>query len=253
MSAGRSGMTLIEILVVVSIIGLILAISLPALQASRDFSRRLACQNNLKQVGIALQEHVGIRSAFPPLCEGEFLPQPRLATDEFHFHSWRTAILGQIEQAALHSAINFQLPATVPANQTALNVRLATFVCPATSQPGRLVPEIAEWDGTLFPKSHTATAAPSDYEAMGGVQVVRQTRSSTDLSPIEFGAWGEPTYDLANGAALRYRVARLADVTDGLATTILVAERAGRPDEYQRGQLIRSFTSQDSPPLMDHH
>src|SRR5439155_1757408 len=78
-------------------------------------------------------------------------------------------------------------------------------------------------------------------------------RTSADLSIIQFGAWGEPTYDTATGASVRYRTARLSDVTDGLSNTILVGERAGRPDLYERGKPVDPYPYRNPGLGMDHH
>jgi len=250
---GRSGFTLIEVLVVVTVIGLLVALLLPAVQASRESARRATCQAHLHQIGLAVQSHEAAHQALPALYNGEFLPQPRTALDEFHFHSWRTMILPQVEQSSVFASLNLAAPATVPANQTGLNVGLALFLCPSTRRPRPTVPDIFEWNDGAIPVVKVGTAARSDYEAVGGVQVERQTGSSADLSIVRFGAWGEPTYDKANGHALRYRKARLADVTDGLSNTILVGERAGRPDLYRRGKPVDPYPYSKPGEGTDHH
>ena len=65
----RLGFTLVEMLVVIAIIGILSAMLLPAIQAAREASRRLACQNNLKQLGIALHNYENIRMCFPSGAE----------------------------------------------------------------------------------------------------------------------------------------------------------------------------------------
>lgn len=246
----RAGVTLIEILVVVSIVGLLLALLLPAVQSSRESARRATCQNNLHQIGVAVQSHETAHQALPAIYNGKFLPQPRSALDEFHFHSWRTAILPQIEQPNLFAQLNINVPTTVASNQTAINVRISLFVCPSSSNPTQIVPDIGAWNDGAGTVAKVGTAARSDYEVAGGVQVAPQTRVSSDLSIIRFGAWGEPTYDISNGKSLRYRKARLSDITDGLSSTILVGERAGRPDLYRRGERVAPYPTNEG---MDHH
>ena len=252
MSGRRSGVTLIEILVVISILGLVVGLLIPAIQSSREAARRATCQNNLKQVGLALQSHASSQGVLPSFYNGSLLPQPRWALDEFHFHSWRAAILPHLEASTIAGALNFALPSTVAANQTAVNIRLAVFNCPTTGNRGRVVPAIAPWGASMAVPFPSGTAAQSDYEAVGGIQVARQTRGSNDLSIIEMGAWGEPTYEYETGKSLRYRPARLSDISDGLANTILVAERAGRPDVYQRGKPVEPYVF-NSPQGMDNH
>jgi prepilin-type N-terminal cleavage/methylation domain-containing protein/prepilin-type processing-associated H-X9-DG protein len=249
----RPGFTLIEAIVVLAIIGLLLALLVPAIQSSREAARRAICLNNLREIDAAVIHHATTSQTLPSLYNGTFLPQPRHGVDEFHFHSWRTAILPMIEQSSTFAALNFALPASTPANQTGLNVAIGVFLCPSTSNYNPKVLDVLEWNDGQFPMKSIGTAARSDYEAVGGVQVVPQIKSSSDLSVVRFGPWGEPTYDVANGAALRYRKARLADVTDGLSHTLLIAERAGRPDLYIRGEPVYPYPYTNPNRSTDHH
>ncbi len=237
---GRSGMTLIEVLVVVGIVAVLAAVLLPAVQSARESARRATCLDHLRQIGLALQSHASVGQALPPLYNGGFLPQPRSGIDEFHFHSWRTAILPEIEQSPLYAQLNINLPATVAANQTAINIRITVFVCPSSSNPTQNYPDVLAWNDDQFPVAKAGSAARNDYEVVAGVQVEPQTKS-TDLGNMRFGPWGEPTYDPATGVSLSYRKAMLADITDGLSNTLLVAERAGGPDRYGKGRLIETF------------
>ncbi len=237
MQRGRSGVTLIETLVAVVIIGVLAALLLPAIQSSREAARRVACQSNLRQAAQAVLSHESAHRVLPSLYNGTFLPRPRSDVDEFNFHSWRTAILPQVEQSSLFSSFNIALPTTTSENQTAVNVSLAVFLCPSTSTSNGTVPGILEWNSGKIPFKIIGTAARSDYEVIGGVYVSPQQRSSgLDLRGVRFGVWGEPTYNPTTGASIGYRKALLADVTDGLSNTLLIGERAGRPDFYHRGE-----------------
>ncbi|MCA9139336.1 MAG: DUF1559 domain-containing protein [Planctomycetales bacterium] len=66
MTRNRLGVTLIELLVVIAIIGVLTALVLPAVQATREAARRLDCQNNLKQIGLAVQNYQSVNRLFPP-------------------------------------------------------------------------------------------------------------------------------------------------------------------------------------------
>jgi prepilin-type processing-associated H-X9-DG protein len=168
----------------------------------------------------------------PSLYNGSFLPHPRNALDEFHFHSWRSQILAELEQSAILKSIDWSVPATDPRNQFAINQEIAVFVCPSTSNTHSIVPEIQSF---TQPTLAIGTAARSDYEAVGGVQMSIAS-TSVDLSSVRFAAWGEPTYEMTTGQSIRYRTARFADVTDGLSHTLLIGERGGRPDIFDKGR-----------------
>ena len=201
----RSGITLIELLVVIFILGVLIALLLPAVRTGQESSRRAICQNQLKNITLGTLGFANQYQTLPALYNGEFLPQPRSAIDEFHFHSWRTPILPYLEQSATYASINLNLPATVIENQTAINVSIGAYVCPDARNPHQTVLDIAQWNDGNMPVATVGTAARSDYEAVGGFQIANQTKTSADLSIIQFGAWGEPTYNTANGQSIRYR------------------------------------------------
>ena len=251
MRANRRGFTLIEVLVVIAIIGVLIAMILPAVQSARESSRRTTCQNNIRQVAVALQSYEGRRHCLPSLYNGSFRPQPRDPPEEFHFHSWRSAILGELEQSTVFEAIDWSRPASHPLNQTAINCEIPVFLCPSTSNTHPIVPVIFTFSN---PAVSIGTAARSDYEAVGGAVVTPPTSTSpssnVDLSDVRFGVWGEPKYNLATGQSLSYRKARFAAVTDGLSHTLLIGERGGRPDLCETGKSENPYpyVGHPSPP-----
>jgi prepilin-type processing-associated H-X9-DG protein len=251
---------LTEAIVVACIIGLLLVMLLPAVNRSREAARNTSCKNNLHQIVSAVQSYESQKQALPALYNGIFLPQPRTALDEFHFHSWRAAILNEIEETAVLGVLDTTVPATDMKNQLAINTRIPTFLCPSTNNTHSNVPDIQPFDPNTYPFNipsqpvvSAQTAARSDYEVVGGVQIAPMTTSSGDLSIIRFGAWGEPTYRNNTGFSLRYRKARLSQVSDGLSHTILVGERAGRPDLFRSGEPEDPYPYRDPTRGMDHH
>ncbi|WDI42117.1 DUF1559 domain-containing protein [Bremerella sp. P1] len=253
MPDNRRGVSLIELVVVLGIVGLLLAILLPEVQAIRESGRKLTCQNNLRQIVLGIANHESAKGSLPSLYNGTPLPQPRSALDEFHFHSWRTVLLPQIEQTTLFDQVDIERFASDPANQTALNVDEPTYLCPSSHSYNRVVPDIlsppAE-DGTPT-LNIVGTAARSDYEVIGGVSF--KPSGTTDLQNIKFGAWGEPRSYFSAARKNQYRQARLRDLSDGQSSTILVAERAGRPDWYRKGEPVDTYPYDDPTRGMDHH
>jgi prepilin-type N-terminal cleavage/methylation domain-containing protein len=248
MSTKRRGITLIELMVVIGIIGLLIAIFLPAVQYAREAARRISCQNNLKQLGLAVQSHEATHRSLPSLYNGTFLDMPRITKDENHFHSWRVAILPELEQAALSRNIDFALPATAATNQEVLNTFILGFLCPSALNTNAVVPDVFAFSDGKPPMQKVGTAARSDYEVIGGVNYGDGLDSASIVNDVAYGPWGEPKYDIATFDILSVREARLSDVRDGLSNTILIAERAGRPDIYESGILAEPY-----PNGVDHH
>jgi type II secretory pathway pseudopilin PulG len=238
--------------VAIGIVGVLLAILIPAVQSARETARRATCQNNLRQLALAVQNHEAAQGGLPDLYYGTFLKRPRIAIDEFHFHSWRTAVLPQLEEQTLFEQIDISLPATVVSNQPNLNASVEIFLCPSTIIQNFVVPDIREFNNGAIAKKVIGTAARSDYEAIAGVNYKPSVSGSGDLSGIKLGLWGETRYDI-NRKPISYRPGRFANVTDGLSNTILIGERAGRPDWYRRGEAADPYPYSNPSEGMDHH
>ena len=119
----RAGLTLIEILVSVLIVGILAALLLPAIQAAREAGRRAQCLNNLRQIGIALNGYVGLHQCFPQAHNGNgFSPF--------------VSILPDMDNRPLYNSINFNfLSPDEPAaeNLTASKTQVQSYLCPSQS------------------------------------------------------------------------------------------------------------------------
>jgi prepilin-type N-terminal cleavage/methylation domain-containing protein/prepilin-type processing-associated H-X9-DG protein len=119
----RRGFTLIELLVVIGIIGLLIALLLPAIQAAREAARRIQCSNNLKQVGVALHNYQTTVGRFPPIT---LLP----IGQTFQPWSAHARLLPYLEEAGLAELIDYKKSPEFTGNPIAAKTRVSTYMCP---------------------------------------------------------------------------------------------------------------------------
>ena len=138
-SPGGFGFTLIETLVVVTIIGILVALLLPAVQAAREAAHRIQCINNLKQVGLGIQAYQAAQGVFPPI-DLAMDAKVRGLIYAGRFQSALSRILPTLEQGDLYNALNFQeiptLGHVLAMNQTAMQFTVGGFLCPSDPAAG---------------------------------------------------------------------------------------------------------------------
>ena len=211
----RRGFTLVELLVVIAIIGILVSLLLPAVQAARETARRIECTNNLKQLGLALHNYESAHRTFPPgfisrttgpWPGGGNSPVPEVGPGWSFF----AMILPQLEQAGLHSQIDFRLPISSPANQAARSTKVKAFQCPSDTWTDPVTP----WPNSLG----ISGLAPTSYIAcLGGGDPAN--------APGYTAMYEEQTF---NGMFHRNVGIRHADISDGLSNTIGLGERASK-------------------------
>src|SRR5258708_30998858 len=123
----RRGLTLVELLVVMAIIGVLVGLPLPAVQMARASARRLQCANKLKQIGLALLNYESTRKQLPPGYVSKFTST---GDDTGPGWGWASMLLPEIEEGAIYRTINFELPIEHPNNGVRV-ASIATFFCPA--------------------------------------------------------------------------------------------------------------------------
>ena len=131
-NSGQAGFTLVELLVVIAIIGILVGMLLPAVQQVRAAARRTACINNLRQMGLAVQNYQSARLKYPPAAIAQNLridPMTNLPAS----YSVHAQLLPEVEQQALYDQyFDINDPRGLPANLSANPIEI--FLCPAATQ-----------------------------------------------------------------------------------------------------------------------
>ncbi len=218
------GFTLVELLVVIAIIATLIGLLLPAVQSARESARRAQCQNNLKQIGLAVMTYESAKKQFPP---------PRLApdnadrrgavrksytsynsitrSDKTGFYSAQIQILPFIEEGGITQEIKFnqaQMKQMTSANNNfnAYNQVVSSFICPSDPNKQRLASENSYRCNTGGSTHYGGARSSSQQDMHDG--------SGPDGLPIS-----------GNGAFRPFTPTRVKDFTDGLSKTAFFSER----------------------------
>ncbi len=250
--------TLVELLVVITIIGILIALLLPAVQAAREAARRAQCKNNLKQLALAMLSFEQMNHHFPSGGWGyEWCGDPDRGTGKEQPGGWVYSILPHLEQLALYQLGSNGQPDAWPtpaAKAAACTQRITTpllmQICP-TRRPAVAFPNIyfaQNWI-TQLGANLTPTFARGDYAACAGDQIYGwdlwgPPDIPTANSMTRSNSW--PKVEMAGGGTyfgtspvtgisfLRSRIA-IADIADGTSNTYMLGEKYLSPDYYFNG------------------
>ena len=224
-SANRRAFTLVELLVVIAIIGILVSLTLPAVQAAREAGRKTQCQNNLKQLGLALQLHETSLGRLPRAMDSEIAalgtgPQAGLSP---RYWSWTAKILPYIEQDNLYqrlritAAANWYGGRNDPAEIKAVQTFLPFLQCP-TAPDNELVVACNSCNLT----DRGRDMAETNYAATVSTEKV----VLADDSVINSG----------NGAMRGGKETKLSEIEDGLSNTFIVGEA-----DYDEEPAFKSY------------
>lgn len=208
---GHVGFTLIELLVILAIIGVMVALLLPAVMRVREAAHRLECQNHLKQIGLALQHYHTSYSAFPPaqIDDPRYSTNPKLRRPPHPYLSWRGYLLPFLDQDNLWQQTDSAFASGTDfwhnPPHIGLSMVMPIYTCPSDPRQTQTYPVPTEDEygggvaGGFIDMPHVAL---SGYFAVNGTNLLSR-----------------------DGAFVVNETVRIVDIRDGTSNTLLIGER----------------------------
>ena len=230
--AARNGFTLVELLVVITIIGILVSLLLPAVQAARESAHSAQCQNNLRQFGLAALNHERAKGYFPSGGWGSgWVGDPDLGFGAKQPGNWAYSLLPWLEQTTIWSIGQGQKSAKQGMLLQQVTNVVSGFYCPSGRRPN------------LYPFTGTPpTNAPSiasgtnvlkiDYAINAGDFPATFTGPTANPPPTSF-TW--PSTTQMSGISFLHSQIKSAHITDGASNTYLIGEKYLDPNNFNTG------------------
>ncbi len=251
----KSAFTLVELLVVITIIGILIALLLPAVQAAREAARRAQCSNNLKQMGLGLHSYHAANNVFPSGSRSHVM-----ANQWVWGHSWAVAILPYCEQNALYDQLDMVgSKATNPVSQPHTGLIYDGYnTYNGKVVAGKLIPYLACPSSPVphFVLCNYVVPGPqgamtSDYTAIAGAVYTDVAHGIFD--PTDENQYGQSPnittgIRCSGGVLISNAFVSVAGITDGSSNTLLLGEQSDwcydsdRNEQYCHSDHGHSFT-----------
>jgi prepilin-type N-terminal cleavage/methylation domain-containing protein len=231
---GNTGFTLVELLVVITIIGILIALLLPAVQAAREAARRAQCANHLKQIGLAMIQHAEAHGHFPHGGWGyQWVGDPDRGFGLGQPGGWIYNTLPYLEQESLHEMGAGQ---SIAQKKTAFRkmceVPLSVLHCPTRRRPVAY-PTLPGY--TSRNAEHVPAGSRTDYASNSGdvfEALWNYAPGGDDPTVVDAPTFNWPDASSCHGSSCPWMLVQPAHVRDGLSLTYLVGEKYLNPDDY---------------------
>jgi prepilin-type N-terminal cleavage/methylation domain-containing protein len=246
----RAAFTLVELLVVITIIGILIGLLLPAVQSAREAARLAQCQNNLKQIGIACAAHLGTAGHYPSDGWGyQWVGDPDCGMDAKQPGGWVYNLLPQLDQKMLH---DLPLDQTQGLTRPALVSQMVGAPLGVLNCPTRRRLTASPQSGGLMDHTGAGSATPNgcktDYAASGGDAYVDSGTAAGNVTSPWGNSGGPTSYSQGITATsgyfaslsqiptgVIYPASLISVIPDGATYTYLVGEKYMNSDGYYAG------------------